>query len=294
MAPPGTFRVLGRLGDLRRIDPHQLLDRLDMNPLRWRLSVNRSWLDESIRRGEPFLVLSARGIEGTVFEWELKYLLLAGYQRVGCWLVPRESMKADLSWMDAPPQQAAMLQTVADRAMAGASQDLRGVIEGLAGRNGGGEFEAKVRHEIEPFLALAPYVIGVPFRGPASGRLLIGLRAVPMHVLGVTGKPEWADGSLRSPAEYFFHDLDHARFKVREDLLTLGYECPDAYPVDHGILRHALALIPEAGPRLWELAPARLAFARRLLDALTVLQSRDRTLGDAAELFLLEIVHEKS
>jgi hypothetical protein len=312
MAPPGTFRALGRLTDLRRIDPRQLLDRLDMNPLRWRLAVNRSWLDESIRRGEPFFVVWRRAITGSVFEWELKYLRLAGYQRAGCWLIPRDYMTIDLSWLPAPREQVAILQSRADqvgRAIAfcrppsrpqhrGRSSELGADIAAAADRlartNPPGEFETKTRKELEHFLALAPHVVGVPFPGDAPGPLLVSLRAVPMHILGVTTEPAWADGRWCSPAEYFFHDLDHARFKIREDLLALGYDCPDAYPEDHGILRHVHALIGEAGPRLWPLAPARLAMARRLLDALASLQSRDRSFGDAAELLLLEIVHEKS
>jgi hypothetical protein len=48
------------------------------------------------------------------------------------------------------------------------------------------------------------------------------------------------------------------------------------------------------GPALWRLAPARLALARRLLDGLTALQGEDMNLAGAAELLLLEIVHEKS
>jgi hypothetical protein len=312
MAPPGTFRVLGRLTDLRRIDPRQLLDRLDMNPLRWRLAVNRSWLDESIRRGQPFFVVWRCAIAGSVFEWELQYLRVAGYRRAGCWLIPRDYMTVDLSWLPAPRDQVAILQSLADqagRAIAscrppsrlqrrGRPCELGAEIAAAAGRiascNTPGEFETKTRKELDPFLALAPHVVGVPFPGAAPGPLLIGLRAVPMHILGVTTEPAWADGRWCSPAEYFFHDLDHARFKIREDLLALGYDCPDAYPEDHGILRHVQSLIGEAGPRLWQLAPARLAMARRLLDAIASLQSRDRSLGDAAELFLLEIVHEKS
>ena len=86
----GPFKVLGRLDDLSRLHPGSGAVRLDVNPARWSLAINRSWLDESIRRGEPFLILGQGAAAGTVFEWELNHLRLAGYRSLGRWRVSRE------------------------------------------------------------------------------------------------------------------------------------------------------------------------------------------------------------
>ncbi|MEO8128678.1 MAG: hypothetical protein ABI822_16370 [Bryobacteraceae bacterium] len=122
-------------------------------------------------------------------------------------------------------------------------------------------------------------------------RFLIASRPIPVHILGIVTERSWADGRWCSPADFFYHYLDHARFKIREDLLALGYECPDA-DGERLILPHVLGCIREAGPKLWDLAPERLALARRLLSGIDGLAEKD--LACAAELLLFEIVHEKS
>jgi len=122
-------------------------------------------------------------------------------------------------------------------------------------------------------------------------RFLIASRPIPVHILGIVTESTWADGRWCSPADFFYHDLDHARFKVREDVLALGYDCPDVdqEPV---FLPHVLRAMEEVGPKLWELAPERLALARRVLSGIDGILDAD--LASAAELLLFEIVHEKS
>lgn len=90
-------------------------------------------------------------------------------------------------------------------------------------------YRPKAASEVEPMLALWPHVLVLPTTALLSMRDLIQLRAFPVHPLGVVAQPLWVDGGRASPSEYFFHDLDHARFKVREDLLTAGISIPDAY-----------------------------------------------------------------
>jgi hypothetical protein len=174
---------------------------------------------------------------------------------------------------------------------------------------GEGVYVPKAGAELGPFLDLAPYIVGVPVWAPVSAALLLLTRAVPVHILGVVREPAWADGQWCSPEEYFYHDLDHARFKIREDLLALGYHCPDAYqPIDGGqtstldphtgqhrvILSNVHDSIEEWGSRLWKLAKRRLELAQSLITDLATLTDRDALLGRTAELLLLEIVHEKS
>jgi hypothetical protein len=144
-------------------------------------------------------------------------------------------------------------------------------------------------------------VLVLPITARVSERTLIELRAFPAHLLGVVTRVEWADGRPCSPAEYFFHDLDHARFKLREDLGAHGIDIPDAYrdgsTVDPATGRHraivpAAAVHGEALAALWRTSGERLALARRLHAAIDALA--DRALASAADLLLFEIVHEKS
>ena len=51
----------------------------------------------------------------------------------------------------------------------------------------------------------------------------------PVTAYSELTQTEWADGRPCSPAEFFFHDVDHARFKLREDLAARGVTIPDAY-----------------------------------------------------------------
>lgn len=127
---------------------------------------------------------------------------------------------------------------------------------------------------------------------------LVALRAFPVHPLGLVEHASWADGRLCSPAEYFFHDLDHARFKIREDLAVEGIALPDAYENgstwDAAKQRHRLILPAAAGKigsQLWERVRERRDLAARLLDASAALP--DPQVG-AARLLLFEIIYEKS
>lgn len=153
-------------------------------------------------------------------------------------------------------------------------------------------FVEKTAAEWPPFLALAPHIQGLRCRGPAARRFLIALRALPVHLLGVVDQPVWADGAIRTPAEFICHDLDHARYKIRQDLLALGHTIPDVTPETPAILEAALPHVRELGDQLWALAPARLALARVLFEHLDGLA--DLPLTQAGEWLLFEIVHEKS
>jgi hypothetical protein len=113
-------------------------------------------------------------------------------------------------------------------------------------------------------------------------------------------EPTWADGSLLFPSEYFFHDLDHARFKVREDLIRHGICVPDAYrdgsTVDPQSGRHRLILpFVRRLPRREAFDRAGAERERRWLGRLiTQLLALPDTSSRAAELLLFEITHEKS
>jgi hypothetical protein len=159
-------------------------------------------------------------------------------------------------------------------------------------------FRAKVEAELEPMLALWPHVLVLPTTARLSASDLVELRAYPAHPLGLVDEATWADGELLAPSEYFFHDLDHARFKVREDFLARGVSLPDAYQdgstVDPGTGRHR-SILPFAVRRLggWFGADvrARRYTARGLqLRAATL---RDPATARAAELLLFEVLHEK-
>jgi len=157
----------------------------------------------------------------------------------------------------------------------------------------------KVRDELEPLLALWPYVLALPAINNLSARDFLRLRAFPVHPLGVTSEAVWADGRKVSPAEFLFHDVDHARFKVREDLIAVGFEIPDAYQdgttFDSVTGRHR-SILPEAlgkvGPALWSMAEGRCRLIESMLNRIDVLT--DHSLADAAEWLLFQILHEKS
>jgi hypothetical protein len=157
----------------------------------------------------------------------------------------------------------------------------------------------KSRDELEPLLALWPHVLALPTTKNLSTRELIRLRAFPVHPLGVTNSTMWADGRQCSPAEFFFHDVDHARFKVREDLLAMGIELRDAYQdgttFDPVTQRHR-SILPEAfgkvGSSLWSIAESRLSLVERMFNRIDALPNR--SFADAAEWMLFQILHEKS
>jgi hypothetical protein len=172
-------------------------------------------------------------------------------------------------------------------------------LDELSSPHGGSLYRNKVQRELEPMLALWPSVIVLPIASALTPLDMIRLRAFPVHPLGLTHDASWADGAVVPPSEFFFHDLDHARFKIREDLQVEGIDVPDAYHAGTTIdpesgehrtfLEFARGLI---GDRLWARAVSRTALAERLIACLTSLGSGPR--GKAAELLLFEIVHEKS
>ena len=160
-------------------------------------------------------------------------------------------------------------------------------------------YRDKAEGELEPMLALWPDVLLWPTASPLSPLDLVDLRAFPVHPLGLADRPTWTDGALDSPSEFFFHDLDHARYKVREDLQVEGIAIPDAYhagsTLDPENGRHRIIMTHAAGrigPRLWERAPARSALAQQFRTRVASLQAS--THRSATELLLFEIVHEKS
>jgi hypothetical protein len=160
-------------------------------------------------------------------------------------------------------------------------------------------YRDKAGGELEPMLALWPHVLVVPTALSLTAWDMIRLRAVPVHPLGLVDEMTWTDGALAHPSEFFFHDLDHARFKVREDLLVEGIEIPDAYrdgtTIDPVTGSHRV-ILPFArgriGDRLWLCAGERAAIAQRLSACVAALG--EGPLATAAELLLFEIVHEKS
>jgi hypothetical protein len=160
-------------------------------------------------------------------------------------------------------------------------------------------FVRKVRDELEPLLALWPHVLALPTIDRLSPRNLLRLRAFPVHPLGVTAKPIWADGRQLSPAEYFFHDVDHARYKVREDLLAIGVHLPDAYQdgttFDPVTKRHR-SILPEAfgrvGPSFWSEVASRYSLLESLFNSIDALPNHSQ--ANAAEWLLFQILHEKS
>jgi hypothetical protein len=172
----------------------------------------------------------------------------------------------------------------------------RAALQGPAA--GEAVYVPKASGELEPMLALWPDALVFPTTASLTAAALIELRAFPVHPLGVTAAVAWADGRWCSPAEYFFHDLDHARYKLRADLRLEGWELPDPYQDGTTVDaqgRHRLVFPAvrgrRIGPVLWERAPARLALARRLLHRARALPA---PLAHAAELLLFEILHEKS
>jgi hypothetical protein len=157
----------------------------------------------------------------------------------------------------------------------------------------------KAYDELEPLLELWPHVLVVPTSASLSIDDLIVGRAWPVHPLGVVERATWADGRMSSPAEFFFHDVDHARFKVREDLLARGIAIPDAYAAGttfdaaRGEHRCFLgAAQPHVSMVGWLQASERVQRVRRWFDAIAAEARRE--LATAARWLLFELVHEKS
>ncbi len=169
-------------------------------------------------------------------------------------------------------------------------------------------FLPKVLGEFEPLLDLHPEVFVLPTFDSLSRAFLLRIRGVPVHPLGLALAPRFLDGGLRSPLEFFLHDLDHARYKLREDLALRGVQIPDPYRRVAGALeattledprgsRHRIVLDHAADPlkarkhRLSLADPGARVFIPRLLAALAALPPDS---GAAARGLLFEIVHEKS
>lgn len=258
--------------------------RLDDAVAAWSRDGNRAWLVDGARRGEPFLQVSAPA-PGSVLEWELRQLAELGYLQLGPLWIP-------VAWL----RDGARYRTEVTRIAAHVAARTAG--SGVAPS----EYFAKAAAELAPLLQLWPHVVAVPTDARLTVDEMILLRAVPVHPLGVVAAPAFADGALRSPAEFFWHDVDHARFKLRADLAAAGVDVPDAYrngsTWDATTGRHrTFVAVAEARGRSalrssFAAAPARLGLARRLLAGIDGLA--DRALTEAARWLLFEIVHEKS
>lgn len=270
--------ILGRNDDVARWDPRPGQQRLDDVLARWSLAGNAEWLDDGVRRGEPFLQISPLA-PGSVLGWELERIRAAGYVAVGPYWVPA-------GWSSYGDSYRRIVRLVAEHVLALPDE-------------GEAIYVPKARAELEPLLALWPHIVALPTTAVLSIDAMIAGRAFPVHPLGVVAQPTWADGRWCSPAEFFCHDLDHARFKVREDLLALGFDVPDAYvngttldPVT-GSHRVILTAVQErVGARLWQVAAQRDALAHQLLAAIAAEPHRE--LAEAARWLLFELVHEKS
>lgn len=88
-AAPAAYKTLGRLADLRCLPRRQSHDLLDIPAVRWTRALNRSWIEEGVRRHQPFLLISRGDFRGTVLEWEIVWLRAAGYRRDGAWWLPQ-------------------------------------------------------------------------------------------------------------------------------------------------------------------------------------------------------------
>lgn len=170
-------------------------------------------------------------------------------------------------------------------------------------------FVPKCREELEPLLQLWPEVIVFPAFAELSERYFRRTRPVPVHVLGLITAPRFADGLWCSPAEFFFHDVDHVRFLVREELLARGIETPDPYrsaeayapasTFDARLGRHRTVLdvavdkVLGGGLSRPSQVEARCRLARRVDGRLEALRASDPLLGKAAAMLLFEITHEK-
>lgn len=271
-------RVIGRLRDLEHRPPRAGERRLADDCARWSFAHNGAWLADGVHAGEPFLQVSTAA-PGCVLAWEIARLRQLGCVRVGPFWVPRP-------WLH-------------DRL--GYTRLVRLVAEHLLSlpASGAPEFVPKALAELEPLLAMWPFVLLLPVSAPLSIEQLIAARAWPVHALGVMPRPAHADGRLCSPAEFFCHDVDHARFKVREDLLARGITIADPY--EAGTTFDAAAgahrsVMPAARPHVdahgWRHAARRARVAAGWIAAIAA--EPDRALGEAARWLLFELVHEKS
>lgn len=277
-APCPATRVLGRQAELQqrglRAGEQRLCDAL----ARWSLDGNLAWLREGARHDAPFLQVS-RADAGSVLAWELEQLRVEGYVPIGpCW-VP-------LRWLHDRAGYQRVLRLVQDHVRQGAQAAVP-------------VFVPKVAGELEPLLAMWPHVLVLPTSRTLSIEDLVLLRAFPLHPLGVVERPTRADGLDCTPAEFFAHDLDHARYKIRAELLVQGVAVPDPYvdgstwDAQAGAHRQILAAAASrVGPQGWTRAAARLAWLTGVWQASRA--TDDPALGQAAQWLLFELLHEKS
>lgn len=168
-------------------------------------------------------------------------------------------------------------------------------------------FAPRCREELEYLLHLWPDVLAFPTFSELTVRYFRRTRPVPLHALGLIAAPRYADGQWCSPADFFFHDVDHVRFLVREDLLALGVDTPDPYRSSDAYApaptfdpwrgRHRTVLDRAVGRVDCISEPARVearwTLARRVDARLEHLRAADPLLGEAAGMLLFELVHEK-
>lgn len=269
--------MIGRLGDLRERGSRPGEETLGEVLRRWSLDGNREWLADGVQRGEPFLQISSAA-PGSVLAWELEQLRAEGCVRLGPFWLPER-------WLHDGDGYRRVVRLVADHVLA-------------LPRSGEEVYVPKAQAELEPLLAAWPSVLALPTTARWSPVDLIAARAWPVHPLGVVAGPAHADGRTCSPAEFFFHDVDHARFKVRADLLARGIDVPDPYrdgstfDAERGEHRR---LMPAALPHLdasgWRDVGTRLRALARWLEAIDA--EPDRAVAEAARWLLFELLHEK-
>lgn len=270
--------VIGRLGDLERRERERGEQHFADDFAKWSFAANDEWLREGVRAGEPFLQISVAA-PGSVLAWEVARLRAEGCVRVGPFWLPG-------TWLCDGERYRRVVRLVAEHLLAPPP-----LGEAL--------YVPKARDELEPLLEMWPHVLVVPTSAlPSIDELIVG-RAWPVHPLGVVEQPSWADGRTLSPAEFFFHDVDHARFKVREDLLARGIAIPDAYEggstfdAERGEHRCFLAAAQQHVSMLgWQQADERVRCVRGWLAAIDA--TPERELATAARWLLFELVHEKS
>lgn len=277
-ATPATARVLGRLADLAARERCEDEERLCDVLTEWSTSVNHAWLLEGTRRGAPFLQISSIA-PGSVLAWEIAQLEAEGYVKIGPLWVP-------VVWLRAPARARMLTELLARHLL-----EMPDRSEAL--------YVPKAAAELGALLALWPHALALPTSQSLSLDDLVLARAWPIHPLGVTNAPRLGDGRTLCPAEFFYHDVDHARFKVREDLLARGITLPDAYEngttldAASGAHRTFLAqAVQHVDADGWRHAARRATFARTVLRACT--EEPERALGEAARWLLFELVHEKS
>ncbi|WP_178133689.1 hypothetical protein [Vineibacter terrae] len=91
------------------------------------------------------------------------------------------------------------------------------------------KYGMRVAAELDDALALAPSIVMLPSFETLDMVDLLRLRATSARVVGLRDSTTMADGDACTPSEFFWHDVDHLRFMVREDLAVLGVAIPDAY-----------------------------------------------------------------